>query len=122
MPTLGDQLTLTFATAGAVVLNKVGPIGDESRPGSKYFLKTSTQEFTAKVRHSTLKDGFDRHNCEVSIRTYATETVPEKRPEKFWIVWEKDPMATDTQLPDAVCDACVANSNELLTEFTQYIS
>jgi hypothetical protein len=48
--------------------------------------------------------------------------VPEKRPEKFFIVWEKDPMSTEVQLPDAVCDICIATSNQLLEEFQQYIS
>jgi hypothetical protein len=80
----GATLTITV-NAVAKVLNRI----NQDNYGSEYYLRSSTDEYRVKIRHSKespLSDGrqFDRHNVEVTHTVFATSTVPEiKRIDSF---------------------------------------
>ncbi len=72
----GSTLTLTVNSV-AKVLNR---INDENY-GSEYYLRSATDEYRAKVRHSKeakQADGRwkDRHNVEITHTVFATSTTP----------------------------------------------
>jgi hypothetical protein len=73
----GATITVTV-NAVAKVLNRI----NQDNYGSEYYLRSSTDEFRMKIRHSKESpqaDGrvFDRHNVELTHVVYATPTVPE---------------------------------------------
>lgn len=73
----GSTLTLTI-NAVAKVLNKI----NQDNYGSEYYLRSATDEYRVRIRHSKeapLPDGrrFDRHNIEVTWTVYATPTTAE---------------------------------------------
>lgn len=75
----GATLTITV-NAVAKVLNRI----NQDNYGSEYYLRSTTEEYRVKIRHSKespLADGrqFDRHNVEVSYVLFATTTTPEVR-------------------------------------------
>lgn len=76
---IGDTVTVTV-NAVAKVLTKI----NQDQYGAEYFLKSATDEFRMKIRHSKESpqaDGryYDRHNVELTHTVYATSTVPEIR-------------------------------------------
>jgi hypothetical protein len=75
----GATITLTV-NAVAKVLNRI----NQDNYGSEYYLRSSTDEFRVKIRHSkesVQADGrrFDRHNVEAEHRVFATASTPEWR-------------------------------------------
>jgi hypothetical protein len=73
----GSTLTLTINSVSKV-LNKINQDGY----GSEYLLRSATEEYRAKVRHSieSAKNGkepFERHQVEVTQTIFATDTTPE---------------------------------------------
>lgn len=77
----GTTLTLTI-NAVAKVLNR---INDSEKYSSEYLLRTATEEYRVKIRHSQeaakgvspLLRGIDRHNMEISHTIFATATTPQ---------------------------------------------
>lgn len=73
----GSTLTLTVNSV-AKVLNRI----NQDNFGSEYYLRSSTDSYRVKIRHSSeakQADGrsFDRHNVEVTHTVFATSTTPE---------------------------------------------
>lgn len=73
----GATITVTV-NAVAKVLNRI----NQDNYGSEYYLRTTTDEYRMKIRHSKespQNDGrrFDRHNVELTHRVFATPTAPE---------------------------------------------
>lgn len=86
-------------TVNAVAKNLVR-INQDSY-GSEYLLKSSTEEFRMKIRHSkeaVSSSGlqFDRHNVELSQVIYATESAAEIRRTIYFVLrtsYNDDPTA-----------------------------
>jgi len=81
----GSTLTLTV-NAVAKVLNRI----NQDNYGSEYYLRSSTDEYRCKIRHSKeapQSDGtvLDRHNVEVTHTVFATPTT-KKIVRQFYIV------------------------------------
>jgi hypothetical protein len=73
----GATLTVTV-NAVAKVLNRI----NQDNYGSEYYLRSATDEYRMKIRHSKeapQADGrrFDRHNVELTHRVFATPTTAE---------------------------------------------
>jgi len=73
----GSTLTLTINSV-AKVLNRI----NQDNYGSEYYLRSATDEYRVKIRHSkeaTQPDGrnFDRHNVEFTQTVFATSTTPQ---------------------------------------------
>jgi hypothetical protein len=73
----GSTLTITINSV-AKVLNRI----NQDNYGSEYYLRSSTEDYRVKIRHSkeaTQPDGrnFDRHNVEVTHTVFATGSDPE---------------------------------------------
>jgi hypothetical protein len=73
----GSTATITINSV-AKVLNRI----NQDNYGSEYYLRSSTDEYRMKVRHTKEApqgDGrkFDRHNVEISHKVYATSSTPE---------------------------------------------
>jgi hypothetical protein len=73
----GATITVTV-NAVAKVLNRI----NQDNYGSEYYLRSSTDEYRMKIRHSKenpLADGrqFDRHNVELTHTIFATPTTLE---------------------------------------------
>jgi hypothetical protein len=99
-------------------LNKI----NQDSYGSEYLLRETLQEIRAKVRHSTqVKDGinYDRHNFDVTITIYATSTVPQYE-EQCYIVIRRKPSQTDVDLPDAVADLLILNTDNFLLKLNTW--
>jgi hypothetical protein len=72
----GATLTVTV-NAVAKVLNRI----NQDNYGSEYYLRSTTDEYRMKIRHSKeapQADGrrFDRHNVELTHVVFATSTTP----------------------------------------------
>lgn len=111
---LGDTLTLTLPVGGEKVLNKINQDGYTS----EYFLREATQEFTARVRHTTAKAGGgledrDRHNVEITQKIYATSSAAEIV-RKFYVVFENYDGDADTDTIEALAAWLV--SGTILTQ------
>lgn len=73
---LGDTISITINSV-AKVLSKI----NQDSYSAEYVLRSTTEEFRMKVRHSLekpslLTTGLDRHNVELTHTVYATATVP----------------------------------------------
>lgn len=73
----GATVTVTV-NAVAKVLNRI----NQDNYGSEYYLRSATDEYRMKIRHSKESpqaDGrvFDRHNVELTHTVYATGSTPE---------------------------------------------
>lgn len=117
MATLGAATLVLPQVGGNITLNRVNQDGY----GSEYFFKSSLSEYTARIRHTKTKDGYDRHNVEVVQTIYATTTVPEYY-RKFYFVLELLPSETNVDLADAVCDLAIASSNQVLADLVNWIN
>lgn len=116
---VSDPLTITI-NGNAKALNKI----NQDNYGSEFLLREATQEIRATVRHSTVKSktggvAHDRHNFEVVVTTFATETVPEDY-EKFYFVMERAPSVVDVDMPDAVADLMIASSDAFLLKLNTW--
>jgi len=117
---LGNTLVLPLSS-GNVTLVKI----NQDAYSSEYALRTSTIVWTAKIRHSKVKNRLgqmsDRHNFEVVKTTLATDTVPEFD-EKFFFVDERKPGDTDVVLADGIADLMIASTNAFLASLVQWES
>lgn len=114
-----DPMLITIA-GNAKNLNKINQDGY----GSEYLLRETLQEIRAKVRHSTTKPdangvAYDRHNFEVTITVFATDTVPEYH-DKFYFVMERKASQTDVDMPDAVADLMIASTDAFLVKLNTW--
>lgn len=111
---LGNTLTLPQA-GGDKVLVKVR----EQDYSSEYLLRTSVDEYRAKIRHTKVAPSTqrpyeaDRHNFEVVQTVFADGTLPQFE-RKFYFVIETKPGDTATALADAVADLMIASTNAFL--------
>nr|UOL48991.1 MAG: putative coat protein [Leviviridae sp.] len=75
---LGDTITITH-NAVSRVLSKI----NQDNYSGEYLLRTATDEFRVRVRHSVDNApkgtvAFDRHNIDLSVTTFATPTTVEE--------------------------------------------
>ncbi len=77
----GATITITV-NAVAQVLNRI----NQDAYGSEWLLRTSTEEYRCKIRHSSESNpkdvdprlrGMDRHNVELTHTVFATATTPQ---------------------------------------------
>jgi hypothetical protein len=118
---IADPLVVTIAGA-AKSLNKI----NQDSYGSEYLLRESLKEYRAKVRHSTTKadsfgQSYDRHNFELTIKTFATSTVPENV-QTFYFVMHALPGNSDVELADAVADLMIASTDAFLKQLVAWQS
>lgn len=82
---LGDTLTVTISGV-AKVLPKI----KDGTYDSEYLLRESLVEYRAKVRHSNAADANkvtqDRHNVELTVRTFATSSTPEYNDKVYFVL------------------------------------
>jgi hypothetical protein len=93
---------------------------------SEYLLKETLAEYRVRVRHTKTggKNGlpvYDRHNFELVMTTYATDTVPEFY-RKMYFVMEVLPSDDDITIGTAVADIAIASSGELFDELNDWQS
>jgi hypothetical protein len=94
----------------------------EANGASRYMTRTSTQEFNLLVRHSKEKavgsaTPLDRHNMELSVRTFPTADLPLGKTETAYIVARSDPNSDGTEsqtVLEALCDIAVTYKSELV--------
>lgn len=80
---IGDYL-MSFGSTATITVNAVAKVLNrinQDNYGSEYYLRSSTDEFRMKIRHSKeakQADGrkLDRHNVEITQTVFATSTVP----------------------------------------------
>jgi hypothetical protein len=118
---LADPLVLPFS-GGSKSLNRINQDGYSS----EYLLRETLVEYRAKVRHSTTKADksgqvSDRHNFEVSKKTFAVGDTPEFI-ERFYIVNERLPSQSGVELADGVADLMIASSNAFLVALNSWQS
>jgi hypothetical protein len=118
---LGNTLVLPQA-GGDITLIKINQDGYSS----EYLFRNSTDEYRAKIRHTTVKatdlyPAMDRHNFEVVHKTLAAGGVPEYY-RKFYFVIEVEPGKSAIPLTDAVADLAIASSNAFLTSLQAWES
>jgi hypothetical protein len=91
MKHMPDTVTVTIGAT-----DKVLPMISEGNYSSEFLLRESDQEFRMKVRHSKEKavggaTPLDRHNVELTIRTFPTADLPLGRTESVYAVIRSDP-------------------------------
>jgi hypothetical protein len=105
---LGDTLVLPQA-GGDITLKKINQDGYSS----EYRFTDSTSRYNAKIRHSKVNNGQDRHNLEVVQTIFEAGDVAEYE-RKFYFVLEHKPGDTSVALADAVADKVILTANALL--------
>lgn len=119
---LGNTLTIPQA-GGDKVLVKVR----EQDYSSEYLLRSSTDEYRAKIRHTKVAPSTqrpyeaDRHNVEVVQTIFAAGDVPQYE-RKFYFVIETKPGDTATALADAMADLMIASTNAFLVSLNGWES
>jgi hypothetical protein len=119
---LGNTLTLPQA-GGDKVLIKI----NQDQYASEYLLRGSSDEYRAKIRHTTGKISSlrpyaaDRHNFEVVQKVFAAGDVAEYE-RKFYFVIETKPGDTATILADAIADLMILASNAFLVSLAGWES
>lgn len=68
----------------------------ESSYSSEYMLRDTTKEYRMKIRHSQEKvakgaPSVDRHNVELTVRTFPTDTMPLGSTDQAYIVIRSNP-------------------------------
>jgi hypothetical protein len=110
----GNTLTLPQA-GGDKVLIKI----KEQDYTSEYLLRSATDEYRARIRHTKSAPSAqrpyeaDRHNFEVVQTVFAAGEVPQYE-RKFYFVLETKPGDTATALADAAADLMIASTNAFL--------
>lgn len=106
---LGDTLTVTISGVA-----KVMPKIKDGTYDSEYLLRESLAEYRAKVRHSNASDSNDvvqdRHNVELSVKTFATATTPEYS-EKVYFVLQANPGRSVAAVAAGLFNWAIASSN-----------
>lgn len=105
---LGDTLTLPQA-GGNIVLKKI----NQDQYSSEYRFTDATGRYNARIRHSNVNTGQERHNLEVVQTIFAAGDVAEYE-RKFYFVLEHKPGDTSVALADAVADLAILSSNAIL--------
>ena len=119
---LGNTLTLP-QVGGDKVLVKIS----EQNYSSEYLLRSATDEYRARIRHTkvgptaTRPYTADRHNFEVVQTVFAAGGV-EQYERKFYFVIETKPGDTATNLADAVADLMILTSNAFLVSLNGWES
>jgi len=119
---LGNTLTLPQA-GGDKVLIKI----NQDSYSSEYLLRSSTDEYRARIRHSkaAANNGrayeADRHNFEVVQTVFEAAGVPQYE-RKFYFVIETKPGDTATALADAVADLMILSTNAFLASLNGWES
>ena len=116
---IADPLVITI-NGNAKSLNKI----NQDSFGSEFLLRETLQEIRAKVRHSKMKAGangiaHERHNFEVTVTVFATDTVPEDY-DKFYFVMERSASKADVDMPDAVADLMIASTDAFLVKLNTW--
>lgn len=107
-PMLGDTLVLP-QSGGDITLKKI----NQDTYSSEYRFTDATSRYNAKIRHSKVGNGQDRHNMEVVQTIFALGDVAEYE-RKFYFVYEHKPGDTSVALVDAVADKVILSSNALM--------
>lgn len=86
---------------------------------SEYLYKGSTEEYTLRIRHQKTKGtaaaaSKDRHNVELTIKTYATAEAAESS-KKVYIVIEQLPSDTSLWAVSSLLTYLTASTNAVLT-------
>lgn len=113
---LGNTISMTIGGVGKTfTLIKSGDYDTE------YYLREATLEYRVKIRHSKAKnlaDGNpvqqDRHNVEVTRKTFATSTTPEYV-DRTYHVWQVDPGRSGVDICAGLDGWETATSNAKLT-------
>ena len=119
---LGNTLTLPQA-GGDIVLVRI----NQDSYSSEYMFRTTTEEYRAKIRHTTVNANtqrdvaYDRHNFEVVHTVYAAGAVPQYD-RKFYFVFEHKPGDTSVALVDAVADLMILTSNAFVKSLAAWES
>lgn len=119
---LGNTLTLPQA-GGDKVLIKI----NQDSYSSEYLLRSSTDEYRARIRHSKAAPNAqrpyeaDRHNFEVVQTIFAAGAVPQYE-RKFYFVIETQPGDTATVLADAIADLMILSTNAFLVSLNGWES
>lgn len=97
----GDTMVLTI-DGSPVTLVKINQDGYSS----EYLYKDTTESIRARIRHTVTRNGAnrqvrDRHNVEVVVTTFATETTAEQV-EKAYFVMENIPSRSAAPLMEAL--------------------
>lgn len=79
-------MTMTF-NGTPVTLNLI----TEGGYSSEYMTRTASEEYRLKVRHSKEKatkggKALDRHNVELTVRTFGTPSAPESTTQTYFVV------------------------------------
>lgn len=103
---------LVLSDTETVVLNQI----TEGNYSSEYFTRTSTAEYRMKVRHTKEKatgalPALDRHNIELTVRTFPSSTLPLGATNSVYAVIRSNPNSDGT---DAI-KLAVGLSNALFT-------
>lgn len=111
--------TLTISYKGnPKVLTQITEGGNQS----VYLLRTSTEEFRATVRHSKEKASgtavaLDRHNYEISVRTFPTAALPLGKTESAYVVVRSYPDSDGADaiaLLDTLADSAISHDAALV--------
>jgi hypothetical protein len=119
---LGNTLTLPQA-GGDKVLVKI----NQDQYSSEYLLRSSTDEYRARIRHTkvgpTAQRNYtaDRHNFEVVQTIFEAAGVPQYE-RKFYFVIETKPGDVATNLADAVADLMILSTDAFLVSLAGWES
>lgn len=118
---LGDTFVLPQA-GGDITLKK----NKEQDYSSEYSFRDSTSRYVCKIRHTkvkatSIKPEYDRHNLEVVQTVFAAGGVAEYE-RKFYFVYENLPSDTSVAMADAVADKVILSSNALLVAMLNWES
>jgi len=118
---LGDTFVLP-QVGGDITCKKIR----EEAYSSEYLFRDSTSKYVVKIRHTKVKatstrPEYDRHNLEVVQTIFLAGAVPEYE-RKFYFVYEVLASDTSVALGDAVADKVILSSNALLTALLNWES
>ncbi len=99
---------------------------NQDQYSSEYLLRSTTDEYRGKIRHSTVLNKptglvYDRHNFEVVRTVFAAGDVPQYY-DKFYVVAERLPSNPDTYMPNAVADLLIASSDAFMVKLFSWQS
>lgn len=95
---------------------------DEGNFSSEYLLRESTKEYRMKVRHTKEKStagspGLDRHNIDLTVRTYPTDANPNGSTDNAYAVIRSNPNSSGSDSADlgvALADVITNHASELV--------
>jgi len=116
-------ITLTFGGT-PVTLNRIS----EGSYSSEYLLRDLNYEYRMKIRHSTEKASgggtpLDRHNAELTVRTFPTTDLPLGKTETCYAVIRSNPNtngSSSASTAGALCDFVSTNALALANWATEF--